>query len=211
MEGNADHTAVASGPSVKKKRGRPRKSETVLLPGEITALGVMPSSESKPKKARLSDTNSSHFGCGNGSLVGQPVHGVLDGSFDAGYLISVRVGDTDAVLRGVVFGPGLSIPPSKLTDVAPKIKSAKKELNTPLSPLYSPPAATPMALSEVYEPLRGTDYTPTESEAAPENGLQHQQNHMSSKIQVQQVHGAILEPIYVSANNQVESSGEGVP
>ncbi|GLJ26540.1 hypothetical protein SUGI_0514070 [Cryptomeria japonica] len=176
MEGNADHTAVASGPSVKKKRGRPRKSETVLLPGEITALGVMPSSESKPKKARLSDTNSSHFGCGNGSLVGQPVHGVLDGSFDAGYLISVRVGDTDAVLRGVVFGP-----------------------------------ATPMALSEVYEPLRGTDYTPTESEAAPENGLQHQQNHMSSKIQVQQVHGAILEPIYVSANNQVESSGEGVP
>lgn len=211
MEGNIDHAAVVTGLSVKKKRGRPRKSETVLLPGEITALGVVPSSESKPKKARLSESNSSHFAHGNCSLVGQPVHGVLDGSFDAGYLISVRVGDTDAVLRGVVFGPGLSIPPSKLTDVAPKIKSTKREFNTSVSPLYSPPATTPMALSESYEPLCGMDYTPTDTGVAPENGVQHQQNHMSPRVQVQQVQGAILEQIYAAANNQAVSSGEGVP
>lgn len=54
--------------------------------------------------------------------VGQSVHGVVDGSFDAGYLVTVRVGDSETVFRGVVFGPGLSLPLNRDNDVAPKMK-----------------------------------------------------------------------------------------
>jgi hypothetical protein len=57
------------------------------------------------------------------TFVGQSVHGVLDGSFDAGYLLMVRVGDTDTVLRGVVFDPGMSVPISKENDIAPNVTS----------------------------------------------------------------------------------------
>eukprot|EP00250_Pteridium_aquilinum_P005336 c15447_g1_i1 orf=441-1406(+) len=54
--------------------------------------------------------------------VGQSVHGVVDGTFDAGYLVTVRVGDMETMFRGVVFGPGLSLPLSRDNDVAPKMK-----------------------------------------------------------------------------------------
>jgi hypothetical protein len=46
----------------------------------------------------------------------------LDGSFDAGYLLSVRVGNTDTILHGAVFGPGLSLPVSKVNDIAPAVR-----------------------------------------------------------------------------------------
>lgn len=206
MEGNIDHNADVTGLSAKKKRGRPRKSDTVLLPGEITALGVTPPYDGKSKKHRPTDTDGSHSAHGNGSLVGQPVHGVLDGSFDAGYLITVRVADTDTIFHGVVFGPGLSIPPSKITDIAPKVKGTKREENTSFPSLYSPPAATPMALSEIYEPAPVTEYTPTESGFTPENGIEDQQNYTNFEIPVQQMEEAIVEPIHARANNQVRSA-----
>eukprot|EP01018_Ginkgo_biloba_P016415 Gb_29505 [translate_table: standard] len=212
MEGNIDHGADTTGLSSRKKRGRPRKSDTVLLPGEITALGVMPSYDGKSKKPRNTDNDGSHSAHGNNSLIGQPVHGVLDGSFDAGYLITVRVGDTDTVFRGVVFGPGLSIPPSKITDIAPKVKTTSREVNTSFPhPPYSPPAATPVALSEIYEPVGITEYTPTESGVTPENGLEDQQNHTSSGIPVQEVQETIVEPIHPLVSNQAESVHEGAP
>lgn len=207
MEGNINHNPDVTGLSAKKKRGRPRKSDTVLLPGEITALGVTPPYDGKSKKHRTTDTDGSHSSHGNGSLVGQPVHGVLDGSFDAGYLITVRVGDTDTIFHGVVFGPGLSIPPSKITDIAPKVKGTKREENTGFPPsLYSPPAPTPMALSEIYEPAPVTDYTPTESGFTPENGIEDQQNYTNFEIPVQQMEDATVEPIHGRANNQVKSA-----
>ncbi|MCO5606095.1 hypothetical protein L7F22_060282 [Adiantum nelumboides] len=59
---------------------------------------------------------------GSDANVGQQVHGVVDGMFDAGYLVTVRVGDTETVFRGVVFGPGLSLPLNAENDVAPKLK-----------------------------------------------------------------------------------------
>lgn len=59
----------------------------------------------------------------------------------------MRVVDTDTIFHGVVVGPGLSIPLSKITDIAPKVKVMKREENVSSPPsLYSPPAATRMAL-----------------------------------------------------------------
>jgi len=110
MEGSIDHNVDVMGLSTKKKRGRPRKSNAILLPGEITTLGVTPPYDGQSKKHRITDNDGSHSAHGNGSLVGKPIHGVIDGSFDVGYLITVRVGDTDTIFHVVVVGPGLSIP-----------------------------------------------------------------------------------------------------
>lgn len=142
---------------------------TVLLPGEVSVLGVTgtPSSvhhvkarnprvsrsDALPSGERISNNNSS-------DMVGQTVHGVVDGSFDAGYLVTVRVADTDKVYRGVVFGPGLSIPLNNQKDVTPKLKSSNRD---ELVPNSSPAAATP-ASAEV---RRGESGNPSEGSAAP--------------------------------------------
>eukprot|EP01018_Ginkgo_biloba_P002033 Gb_06595 [translate_table: standard] len=180
LDQSADPSVLSSG----KRRGRPRKGDTVLLPGEIAALGVLPSSDGRSVKPRLADNESSQSGLGNNSLIGQTVHGVLDGSFDAGYLITVRVGQSDTVFRGVVFGPGLSIPPSKINDIASNVKHTNRDENTSFStPLSSHLAPTPVALSEVHEPTvviapTPTPASPAEMGAALENGRENplQQN-----------------------------------
>ncbi|KAF2304665.1 hypothetical protein GH714_037338 [Hevea brasiliensis] len=55
-------------------------------------------------------------------MVGQVVSGVIEGSFDAGYLLKVKVGDTETHLRGVVFLPGSFTPITASNDVAPQAK-----------------------------------------------------------------------------------------
>lgn len=77
--------------------------------------------------------------------VGQQVHGVVDGMFDAGYLVTVRVGDGETVFRGVVFGPGLSLPLNKENDVAPKLKRMNQDNATPDAPSLHEGAAAPVA------------------------------------------------------------------
>ncbi|RWV88839.1 hypothetical protein GW17_00049043 [Ensete ventricosum] len=59
---------------------------------------------------------SSH---GPNGLLGQAVCGTLDGTFDAGYLLTVRVANTGDVLKGLVFDPRLCIPVSAENDIAP--------------------------------------------------------------------------------------------
>lgn len=135
--------AEVAGSPPKKKRGRPRKTETVLLPGEVSALGV--EQPVKVRKARVSQGDASPLRESNHqSMVGKPVHGVVDGSFDAGYLVTVRVGDSGTVYRGVVFGPGLSIPLTSENDVAPKVKNTSRDDVLPLTPpIASSPTPTP--------------------------------------------------------------------
>ncbi|KAJ1441370.1 hypothetical protein SESBI_01514 [Sesbania bispinosa] len=57
----------------------------------------------------------------NDGMVGQVVYGIIEAVFDAGYLLSVRVGDSDTNLRGLVFKPGRYIPISPENDVAPGV------------------------------------------------------------------------------------------
>lgn len=132
----------------KKKRGRPRKTETVVLQGEASALGASTTTTTTARKARVSQNDESAAaptaGENNRAKVGQSVHGVVDGSFDAGFLVSLRVADSDTVYRGVVFGPGLSIPLNRENDVAPKVKNTNRsDDGTPLSRSVPSSSSTP--------------------------------------------------------------------
>ncbi|CAA7048570.1 unnamed protein product [Microthlaspi erraticum] len=100
---------VASDLLAKRKRGRPRKDETFATQQET--LQVTP----KPV-----DVN----------LVGQMVSGVVEGSFDAGYLLNVKVNDSDIKLRGVVFVPGKVTPITPENDLAPTVKMFGRDEET---------------------------------------------------------------------------------
>ncbi|BAU02660.1 uncharacterized protein HKW66_Vig0121850 [Vigna angularis] len=66
-------------------------------------------------------------------MVGKLVSGVIEGTFNAGYLLNVKVANTDAVLRGLVFVPGHFSPVSVENDVAPHVKMIKrKEIHIPV-------------------------------------------------------------------------------
>ncbi|CAA7394410.1 unnamed protein product [Spirodela intermedia] len=113
--------------TVKRKRGRPRKDEI---------LGSEPSKRNR--RARIDGE-----GHGADPFVGQVVSGVLDGRFDAGYMLTVQVGGGGCVLRGVVFEPGLSVPISSANDVAPNVKMFERnEVSLPSS-AWQPPSYTP--------------------------------------------------------------------
>ncbi|XP_024529025.1 uncharacterized protein LOC112345801 [Selaginella moellendorffii] len=111
---------------VKKRRGRPRKCDTIAAaaatsPQLGTNGGVGPTPARKIRKRKIDPLSPPRV---DASLVGQSVHGVLDGSFDAGYILTVRVGETDTILRGVVFGPGLCVPITTANDIAPNVRFA---------------------------------------------------------------------------------------
>lgn len=57
-------------------------------------------------------------------LLGQAVCGTLDGTFDAGYMLTVRVANGGHVLRGLVFDPRLCVPISAENDIAPLLPMA---------------------------------------------------------------------------------------
>ncbi|XP_024530947.1 uncharacterized protein LOC112346370 [Selaginella moellendorffii] len=114
---------------VKKRRGRPRKCDTIAAAAAAAAAspqlgtngGVGPTPARKVRKRKIDPLSPPQV---DASLVGQSVHGVLDGSFDAGYILTVRVGETDTILRGVVFGPGLCVPITTANDIAPNVRFA---------------------------------------------------------------------------------------
>ncbi|XP_041023193.1 uncharacterized protein LOC121264188 [Juglans microcarpa x Juglans regia] len=99
----------------KRKRGRPRKDENPVI-GKRNPM--MAASDSMRKSKEVTDKSDDV----NGGMVGQVVTGVIEGSFDAGYLLNVKVGDTDTHLRGVVFLPGRFTPITAANDVAPHVK-----------------------------------------------------------------------------------------
>lgn len=153
MDGSLDKSADLSMPTSTKKRRHRRKPDTVLLPAEVAALGVPPSSDDKSQKPSNANGDNSSAGLGIDSMIGQTVHGILDGSFPAGYLITVRIGGTNTLLKGAVFGPGISMPPPQINDAATKVKHTNTDMNTGFSSQpSSPPPRTPATLSEVYEP-----------------------------------------------------------
>jgi len=136
----------------KRKRGRPRKQH-LLYPGEKAHV---PQRSDGKKKQRRKKIDSSMPSFPDNTFVGQSVHGVLDGSFDAGYLLMVRVGDTDTVLRGVVFDPGMSVPISKANDIAPNVNLTRRDENILLSPELPPSIQNTVAMPSTPIPLLPT-------------------------------------------------------
>lgn len=108
---------------VKRKRGRPRKDDTQIQ-GEN-----LPGSDILKKNKQIVGASSADID----DVVGQMVSGVIEGSFDAGYFLNVKVGDTETQLRGVVFLPGQFTPITETNDVAPNAKMYKrKEIPIPV-------------------------------------------------------------------------------
>lgn len=155
MDGNLDKSTDLSMPTSTKKRRHKRKHETILLPAEIAALGVPSSFDNKSQNPNNENGDNSSAGLGIDSLIGQTVHGILDGSFPAGYLITVKIGGSDTLLKGAVFGPGVKMPRPQINVnlAATKVKHEITDMNPGFSSQpSSPPPRTPVTLSEVYEP-----------------------------------------------------------
>lgn len=119
--GNNSETPT-EGP-VKRKRGRPRKDQSAnhgdkarVPPGFRRPNGAS-THQVDPK--RIHDTT-------NNDMVGQVVSGVVEASFDAGYLLNVRVGNSNTTLRGIVFKPGHYVPVSAENDVAPEVQMIRR-------------------------------------------------------------------------------------
>lgn len=103
---------------VKKRRGRPRKDTSLK---HARAAYAPPGFEVKQEyhPQRAYKTNSD-------SMVGQTVTGVVQATFDAGYLLTVRIGNSNLNFRGVVFKPGNYAPVTAETDVAPHLQMIKR-------------------------------------------------------------------------------------
>ncbi|ESQ43219.1 hypothetical protein EUTSA_v10013839mg [Eutrema salsugineum] len=84
----------------KRKRGRPRRDESQTQ-----------------QQLDQSDEN----------LIGQVVSGVVEGSFEAGYFLNVKVADTEKQLKGVVFLPNKVTPVTPTTDLFPQAKMYARE------------------------------------------------------------------------------------
>ncbi|KAH7546706.1 hypothetical protein FEM48_Zijuj01G0230000 [Ziziphus jujuba var. spinosa] len=121
---------------LKRKRGRPRKypklkfEEGVHIPrnqnlyrGESSTVPPPPGFEgingNQPRQAAPSNDVPD-------VMVGKAVSGVIEAVFDAGYLLKVRVDNSDATLRGVVFKSGRCIPVSEANDIAPDIQMIRR-------------------------------------------------------------------------------------
>lgn len=117
---------------IKRKRGRPRKDESISrndqkrqTPTTISPSQPQPMSAvttiQPPPTITMNPIGDNH------NMVGQVVTGVIDGVFDAGYLLSVRVGPNNTLLRGLVFQQGHFCPITPMNDVAPHLKMSRRE------------------------------------------------------------------------------------
>ncbi|KAI3466245.1 hypothetical protein Pfo_022908 [Paulownia fortunei] len=104
---------------LKRRRGRPRKDPSLK---RTAAAHVPPGFEGVkeylPQRADRTD--------GIECMVGQAVTGVVEATFDAGYLLTVRIGNSTTNLRGVVFKPGHYVPVTAENDVAPHLQMIKR-------------------------------------------------------------------------------------
>ncbi|EOY12385.1 AT hook motif-containing protein, putative [Theobroma cacao] len=121
---------------LKRKRGRPRKfPKHNLYQGENaqTARNQNPNRAENIRIPPLFERVNGNqpleadpINDANDVMVGQAVYGVIEAAFDAGYLLTVRVGNSDTTLRGVVFKPGHYVPVSAENDVAPNVQMIRR-------------------------------------------------------------------------------------
>ncbi|KAI8000677.1 hypothetical protein LOK49_LG09G00349 [Camellia lanceoleosa] len=128
-------TSTPANPPLKRKRGRPRKDEN-LVHKEKPAESPQPAPSDDVRTNQHTEFDPSDDI--DNDMVGQVVSGVIEGSFDAGYFLSVRTGNTGTLLRGVVFQPGLFTPITAANDVAPQAKMyQRREFPIPVLNLHS--------------------------------------------------------------------------
>ncbi|KAM7263384.1 hypothetical protein ACFE04_001067 [Oxalis oulophora] len=141
---------------MKRKRGRPRKDDIIFQ------LDNKPAHSESDSFKKSKQTEDSYDSAADNQMVGQVVSGVIEGSFDAGYLLKVHVGDTDTHLRGVVFLPGKFSPITEVNDIAPNVKMHKrKEIPDPASKLpQSDQTSAPLSESSDKQHVETECYIP---------------------------------------------------
>ncbi|CAN1251418.1 Protein METABOLIC NETWORK MODULATOR 1 [Linum perenne] len=134
----SEATAMNNNPGAKRKRGRPRKHPKADLYHEGAYDVMTDQYMSRGYNSNQQENSGVQSGGISGShptqqnpvnddiMLGQPVHGVIEAVFDAGYLLSVRVGNSDTNLKGVVFKPGRYIPVSAENDIAPGVQMIER-------------------------------------------------------------------------------------
>lgn len=112
---------------LKRKRGRPRKDPSLIRKTDAPAPppGFRIVNGNQPRQLlAIENTNANANPSDN--IVGQAVTGVVEGTFDAGYLLAVKIGNSNTSLRGVVFKPGHFVPISSENDVAPHVQTIRR-------------------------------------------------------------------------------------
>ncbi|KAK9065311.1 hypothetical protein SSX86_016694 [Deinandra increscens subsp. villosa] len=127
-QSNMSKTPSSSGPElpVKRKRGRPRKDESISRNERSRQIQTSQPPTIATIQPQQTVVTMNHVG-DNHNMMGQVVTGVIDGLFDAGYLISVRVGPNNTLLRGLVFQQGHFCPLTPANDIAPNIHMCRRE------------------------------------------------------------------------------------
>ncbi|CAI9755048.1 unnamed protein product [Fraxinus pennsylvanica] len=119
-----DNSGAPSVLPAKRGRGRPRKDPN--LKQVKTANGPPGFDEPKgnrPVKVDRVDVNE--------NMVGEAVTGVVEATFDAGYILNVRIGDSNTILRGVVLKPGHYVPITDENDIAPHVQMIRRNDSQP--------------------------------------------------------------------------------
>ncbi|KAL8237724.1 hypothetical protein R6Q59_018805 [Mikania micrantha] len=116
-----DDTVIGS---KKRKRGRPRKdlSEKRAQRAQSQPAASIPPDFTQAKNTPRVDLINNP----TESMVGQIVTGVVQATFDAGYLLAVRIGNSKITLTGAVFKPGHTAPVTPENDVAPHVEMIKR-------------------------------------------------------------------------------------
>lgn len=102
----------------KRRRGRPRKDpslkqvEAAHTPGSEGGIAYLSQRANRTR--------------GTECMVGQAVTGFIEATFDSGYLLTVRIGNSSINLRGVVFKPGHCVPITAENDVAPHAQMIRR-------------------------------------------------------------------------------------
>ncbi|KAH0720151.1 hypothetical protein KY289_005455 [Solanum tuberosum] len=148
----------------KRRRGRPRKDGGVAKRGNLQS----PAPESiKKVQQNAVEVNQKDGMIGSNNGVGQMVSGVVDGRFDAGYFITVRVGNSSTTLRGLVFQPGRFAPITPANDVAPSATMYHR--NQVASPLLNQqqPNVAPGQQVLPSNPMSSAPFIPNTNQFAP--------------------------------------------
>ncbi|XP_010439408.1 PREDICTED: uncharacterized protein LOC104722856 [Camelina sativa] len=115
-----------------------QNQNTIISPPPAANDGLAKRKRGRPPTKEISTPKP------NTDLVGKEVSGVIEGSFEAGYHLNVKVKDSDIKLRGLVFIPGRVKPVTPENDVAPLVKMYVREENKNNQTDQSLPVDQPM-------------------------------------------------------------------
>lgn len=119
----------SGGLPLKRRRGRPRKD-----PSSKHAEAAHPPAPGFEGVRDYQPPQRSEGREGPDPMVGQTVTGVVESTFDAGYLLNVRIGSSTSNLRGLVFKPGYFMPVTAENDVAPHLQMiGRNDIRAPVS------------------------------------------------------------------------------